>query len=74
MILYTYQQAVNIFGGEANLPSWSEMTNSPNAPTSWTIDPYTWDAFTRTIGNGVLSEWGMTIKRIYPDSNWFQGF
>ena len=72
--LYTYQQAVNMCGGEANLPSRSEMTNSPNAPTSWTTNPYTWDAFTRTIGDGVLSEWGMTTKETYPDSNWFQGF
>ena len=50
------------------------MSNSPNAPMSWTEWPLEWDAFTRTIGQGLLSEWGMTIKNTYPDSNWFDGF
>ena len=70
---YTYQQTVNLCGGEANIPSRTEMSNSPNAPMSWTELPLEWDAFTRTIGQGLLSEWGMTIKNTYPDSNWFSG-
>ena len=71
---YTYQQTVNLCGGESNIPSRTEMSNSPNAPMSWTEWPLEWDAFTRTIGQGLLSEWGMTIKNTYPDSNWFSGF
>ena len=68
--LYTYQQIINLCGGESKLPSRAEMSNSPNAPLSWTTMPYLWDAFTRDIGNGLLSEWGMTSKLTYPDSNW----
>ena len=36
--------------------------------------PYIWDAFTRDIGSGLLSEWGMTIKENYPESNWFKEY
>ena len=68
--LYTYQQVTNLCGGESKVPSRAEMSNSPNAPLSWTAIPYSWDAFTRDIGNGLLSEWGMTSKLTYPDSNW----
>ncbi|MBI0036895.1 hypothetical protein H3T61_01420 [Gilliamella sp. B14384H2] len=69
--VYTYQQVVNMCGGESKLPTRSEMSNSPNAPASWIKYPYKWDAFTRDIGQGLLSEWGMTSKETYPDSNWF---
>ncbi|OCG23884.1 hypothetical protein A9G11_04435 [Gilliamella sp. wkB108] len=71
---YTYTQAVNLCNGEANIPTRAEMTNSPNAPASWTTYPKTWDVFTRTINEGLLSEWGMTFKENYPDSNWPNGY
>lgn len=71
---YTYQQITNLCGGESKIPSRAEMSNSPNAPLSWTAMPYIWDAFTRDIGSGLLSEWGMTIKENYPESNWFKEY
>lgn len=67
---YTYEQIVHLCGGEQNIPSRAEMTNSPNAPASWTKYPLAWDTFTRTIGEGLLSEWGMSTKYSYPDSDW----
>ena len=67
---YTYEQIVHLCGGEQNIPSRAEMSNSPNAPASWTKYPLAWDAFTRTIGEGLLSEWGMSTKYSYPDSDW----
>ena len=72
--VYTYQEVVNMCGGESKLPTRTEMSNSPNAPASWIKYPYEWDAFTRDIGTGLLSEWGMTTKETYPDSNWFTGY
>ncbi|WP_085246844.1 hypothetical protein [Gilliamella mensalis] len=70
---YTYEQATQVCRGEANIPTRAEMSNSPNALASWTKMPLTWDLFTRTINQGVLSEWGMTTFPNYPKSNWFKG-
>ncbi|WP_218837609.1 hypothetical protein, partial [Gilliamella sp. Occ4-3] len=71
--VYTYEQATQVCHGEANIPTRAEMSNSPNASDSWKIVPLTWDLFTRTINQGVLSEWGMTTFPNYPKSNWFTG-
>ena len=68
----TYAQAIERCGGETNIPTRVDMTNSPNAPATWTELPLQWDTFTRAIGEGLFAEWGETTKTAYPKSNWQQ--
>lgn len=70
----TFAQAVTLCNGEINLPTRAEMTNSPNAPASWTTLPLEWDVFTRTINEGLLNEWGTVNDINYPNSKWSRNY
>jgi hypothetical protein len=69
-VLHTYEQAKIACGGEKNIPTRAEMSNSPNASETWLEDPLKWDLFTRAINQGLLSEWGMANDINYPNSTW----
>ncbi|XKM13644.1 hypothetical protein RCS94_00275 [Orbaceae bacterium ac157xtp] len=61
----TYYQAINVCGSEANIPSRSDLTNSPGIYAT----EYTWDNhnyYTRAIGGGVFAEWGYVDSSSYP--------
>ncbi|XKM13031.1 hypothetical protein RCS94_08355 [Orbaceae bacterium ac157xtp] len=63
--LYEYWDGVALCGGQGNLPSRSELTNSPGiyaTNQTWQSKNY----YTRAIGGGVFAEWGITNASSYP--------
>ncbi|QIQ20788.1 hypothetical protein [Zophobihabitans entericus] len=65
----TYPNAVTLCGAESNLLTRAELTNSPakTAPMNW---PYAPNYMTRSIGEGLASEWGLLSSVYYPGSLW----
>ncbi|PXZ06114.1 hypothetical protein [Gilliamella apicola] len=55
---------------EDNLPSYQDLTNAPMNPAILNMDFLMNNGYTRAIGQGVLPEWGYTIRKAYPESRW----
>lgn len=55
---------------EDNLPSFQALTNAPMNPAILTMDFDMNNGYTRAIGQGVLPEWGYTVRDAYPESRW----
>ena len=55
---------------EDNLPSYQDLTNAPMNPAILNMDFDMNNGYTRAIGQGVLPEWGYTIRNAYPESRW----
>ncbi|XKM13969.1 hypothetical protein RCS94_02070 [Orbaceae bacterium ac157xtp] len=65
----TYADAKTTCGGESNIPSRAQLTNSPqkNAPQGWSFfENYS----PREVGGGVFGEWGIAYASNYPESQW----
>ncbi len=63
-----WSEATNICR-EENLPSYQDLTNAPmirDINMDFKMD----NAYTRAIGQGVLPEWGYTVRYSYPESRW----
>ncbi|OCL19378.1 hypothetical protein A9G03_06560 [Gilliamella sp. wkB171] len=62
---YNWQNASNF----CSLITRKELTNSPRsaAPMNWI---YQYSAYTRSIGESILGEWGHLDKNTYPKSHW----
>ncbi|XKM13053.1 hypothetical protein RCS94_08465 [Orbaceae bacterium ac157xtp] len=66
---YTYAEAKTVCGGESNIPTRADLTNSPQktaTSSTWVSSNYS----TRAVGGGVFGEWGDTNSTVYPDSQW----
>ncbi|XKM14578.1 hypothetical protein RCS94_05225 [Orbaceae bacterium ac157xtp] len=66
-------------GNESNIPSGAQLTNSPQINYSGPVEfpsgapAIPTNSYTRAVGGGVFSEWGLINSSNYPGSQWDSG-
>ena len=65
---YNYEQAKTQCGGEGNLPTRADLSNSPQKTAAQNSSFLTQNHYTRAIGEGVGAEWGELSYGVY--SSW----
>ncbi|XKM12811.1 hypothetical protein RCS94_07210 [Orbaceae bacterium ac157xtp] len=70
---YKYAEAKTVCGGESNIPTRAHLTNSPQKTATASTLQYE-SGFTRSIGGGILSEWGSLYNFNYPNSLWYSNW
>ncbi|XKM12833.1 hypothetical protein RCS94_07320 [Orbaceae bacterium ac157xtp] len=60
-----YANAKVVCGGESNIPSRAQLTNSPLTGGS-----HVYNTYTRAVDGSLFGEWGWTTNSYYPGSQW----